>query len=112
MRILIGLVAVLFSAAVAFGATSDPSGSGSTPVLVTGGGSTAVLTTGSGSGYSNDALIRASAMTQQMSLNSPISGHEYHLHGNDEQLRLSSDPAFVKALEAYQKQIDRMLARN
>lgn len=51
-------------------------------------------------------------MAQQMSGEQPLSGHEYHNHADDEQLRLSSDPQFVREVEAYQAQIDRMLARN
>ena len=61
--------------------------------------------------YSVDVLGRASAMTQQMSTPVGLTGHEYHLHGDDEQLRLSTDPEFTRELEAYQQQIDRMLAR-
>ena len=63
------------------------------------------------SGYTGDALSRASAMTQQMSSPGPITGHEYHGHTSDEQLRLSANPAFVRELEAYQSQIDQMLAK-
>ena len=74
---------------------------------------TAVTTTppASTSGYAGDALSRASAMTQQMSSPGPITGHEYHGHTADEQLRLSANPAFVRELEAYQNQIDQMLAK-
>lgn len=61
--------------------------------------------------YSDDVLNRASSMTQQMSVPGPISGHEYHAHTGDEQLRLSTDPEFTRELESYQYQIDRMLAR-
>ena len=32
-------------------------------------------------------------------------------HAGDEQLRLASNPGFVREIEAYQNQIDRMLAR-
>ncbi len=61
--------------------------------------------------YSDDVLDRASGMTQRMSVPGPVSGHEYHGHANDEQLRLSSDPEFTRELESYEYQIDRMLAR-
>ena len=61
--------------------------------------------------YSDAVLSRASAMTQQMSSPAGLTGHEYHLHGGDEQLRLSTDPEFTREVEAYQHQIDRMLAR-
>jgi hypothetical protein len=50
-------------------------------------------------------------MTQQMSVLGPPSGHEYHAHAGDNQLRLSSNSEFVRQIEAYQNQIDRMLAR-
>lgn len=61
--------------------------------------------------YSDDTLRQASAMTQQMSVPGALNGHEYHNHGTDEQLRLSSDPEFARELESYQYEIDRMLAR-
>lgn len=64
-----------------------------------------------GSVYPDDILSRSSAMTQEMSAPAPLSGHEYHWHASDEQLRLSSDPEFVRELEAYQHRVDRMLAR-
>lgn len=50
-------------------------------------------------------------MTQQMSVDGPISGHEYHGHTGDEQLRLSTDPEFTRELEVYQQRVDQMLAR-
>jgi hypothetical protein len=65
----------------------------------------------SGTSYSDAVLSRASQMTQQMSVPGPPSGHEYHAHAGDEQLRLASNPGFVREIEAYQNQIDRMLAR-
>lgn len=67
-------------------------------------------TTSAGS-YSDAVLSRASQMTQGMSVLGSPSGHEYHAHAGDEQLRLSSNPGFVREIEAYQNQIDRMLAR-
>ena len=60
--------------------------------------------------YSHEVLSRASAMTEQMTA-SADPAHAYHPHAGDEQLRLSSDPTFVRQLEAYQAAIDRMLAR-
>lgn len=65
----------------------------------------------SGASYSDAVLSRASQMTQQMSVLGPPSGHEYQAHAGDPQLRLSSSPEFVREIEAYQNQIDRMLAR-
>ena len=94
----VGLVAIIVLA----GALSSPSSSNSTRVP----------TRATASVYSDDVLSRASTMTQQMSGNGPVSGHEYHAHATDEQLKLSqANPEFVRELEAYQYQIDRMLAR-
>lgn len=63
--------------------------------------------------YPGEVVAGASAMTQQMSAATDPSdpAHAYHPHAADEQLRLSSDPAFVRQLEGYQAAIDRMLAR-
>ena len=94
---LIGLVVVI----ALVGATSSPPGSGARQAPA---GATAPA-------YSSEVLSRASAMTQQMSAPGPLTGHEYHVHAGDEQTRLSSSPEFVRELEAYQSQIDRMLAR-
>ena len=99
-RITIGLIGLVLVIALV-GATSSSSGSGARPAPA---GATAPA-------YSSDVLSRASAMTQQMSVAGPSTGHEYHAHANDEQVRMSSSPAFVRQLEAYQSQIDRMLAR-
>jgi len=100
MKIMIGLVALFFVGIVAIGAASTPrdANGASTPAA--------------GNVYSSDALARASTMTQGMSVNAPISGHEYHGHTSDEQLRLSADPEFTNELEVYQQGVDRMLARN
>ena len=65
----------------------------------------------SGGPYPDEVLSRASQMTQEMSVPGALSGHEYHAHAGDEQLRLSSNPEFVREIEDYQTQIDRMLAR-
>lgn len=59
---------------------------------------------------SHSVLIRANQMTQQMPVPGPLSGHEY-AHAGDEQLQLSANPEFLREIEAYQDQIDRMLAR-
>lgn len=99
MRVVIGLVALFFVGIVAVGAASTPSDVNRAPAPT------------AGNVYSNDTLARASSMTQGMSVNGPISGHEYHGHTNDEQLRLSSDPEFTNELGVYQQQVDRMLAR-
>lgn len=95
---LVGLMAVI--ALVVALASSSPSG----PTSMSTGATARV--------YSDDVLSRAASMTQKMSVPGPITGHEYHGHINDEQLRLSqTDPEFVRELEAYMQQIDRMLAR-
>ena len=60
----------------------------------------------------SDKLAQASQMTQQMSAPGQPTGHEYHPHDADEQLQLSSNPEFVRELEQYQADIDRMLAQN
>lgn len=99
MRVLIALAALLFVGIIAAGVTSGQPSTATTPRPA------------AGQVYSPDVLTRASTMTQQMSVNAPISGHEYHGHTNDEQLRLSSDPEFTSELEVYQQQIDKMLAR-
>ena len=65
----------------------------------------------SGISYSDQVLSRSSRMTEQMSVAGPQSGHEYHGHAGDEQLQLSANPEFLREIEAYQIQIDRMLAR-
>lgn len=93
-----GLVAIIVLAS----ALSSPTSGSSTPTRAR----------ATASVYSDAVLSRASAMTQQMSVNGPVSGHEYHPHANDEQVQLSqADPEFVREVEAYQYQIDRMLAR-
>lgn len=60
-----------------------------------------VATTGEGTPgvCPDDVLSRSSRMTQEMSVPGPLSGHEYHVHAGDEQLRLSQDPGFVRELE-------------
>ena len=98
MKILIGLAALLFTIIIGAGIASDgPTGRTAPPAAGV---------------YDADTVARAGAMTQQMSVDGPLSGHEYHNHAGDEQLRLSSDPQFVREIEVYQAQIDRMLARN
>ena len=100
MRALLALVALVFVVLLVVAAVT-----GGKPSKVT------TPTTSAGNVYSQDVLARASRMTQQMSVDGPVSGHEYHGHTDDSQLRLSSDPVFVGQLEAYQRQVDRMLAR-
>lgn len=99
-RIVIGLLGLVAVLALVGALARSPGSSGTTTPA---GSPTRV--------YSDDVLSRAGAMTQQMSAPGPLTGHEYHLHGGDEQLRLSSDAEFVRELEAYQAQIDKMLAR-
>ena len=60
--------------------------------------------------YPRDVVARASVMTEQMS-GPTDAAHAYHLHAGDEQLRLSADPAFVRQVESYRDDLDRMLAR-
>lgn len=64
-----------------------------------------------GSSYPDTVLSQASLMTQQMSVPGRLTGHEYHIHAGDGQLQLSSNPGFIREIDAYQNQIDRMLAR-
>lgn len=98
MKTLTGLAAVLVAVMIGVGMTSDGPTAGSTPPAA--------------GVYDDGTIARAAGMTQQMGGDRPLSGHEYHNHADDEQLRLSSDPAFVREVEAYQAQIDRMLARD
>ena len=100
-RIVIGLIGLVAVIALV-GATSDSSGT--VPANAPAGATARA--------YSDEVLSRASAMTQQMSTPTPSTGHEYHAHAGDEQLRLSSNAGFVRELEQYQADIDRMLARN
>lgn len=100
MRVVIGLVALFFVAVIAIGAASAPPDVKGAPAPV------------AGNIYSGDTLARASTMTQGMSIDTPISGHEYHGHTTDEQLRLSANPEFTNELGVYQQTVDRMLARN
>lgn len=99
MKILIGLAAVLVAVIIGAAATTP--------------GDPGVRTAPPAAGiYDAGTVARAGAMTEQMGGDRSLSGHEYHNHASDEQLRLSSDPQFVREVEAYQAQIDRMLARN
>jgi hypothetical protein len=59
--------------------------------------------------YDHDQLQRDAQMTQNMS--TPNANTDAQYHRNDEQLTHSSDPAFVRDLEAHQADVDRMLAR-
>ena len=64
----------------------------------------------SSASYSRELLERDSNMTQRMS--SPTAdGPMQRGQVRDQQLDHSKDPAFVRALEDYQGDIDRMLAR-
>ena len=60
--------------------------------------------------YSTVVLVRAAGMTQQMSAPAGVAP-TYGAHAGDEQLLLSTNPGFLRQLEAYQAGIDRMLAR-
>lgn len=59
--------------------------------------------------YDHDQLERDARMTQSMSASGADTGAQKHRW--DDQLRHSSDPAFLQDLEAHQADIDRMLAR-
>ena len=98
MKVLIGIAAVIVAAMIGAGITS--------------GGPTARTDPPVARVYDAGTVARSAAMTQQMGGDRPLSGHEFHYHARDEQLRLSSDPQFVREVEAYQAQVDRMLARN
>ena len=98
MKLLVALMGLALAAVLTAAAVSGPSGTaGPRPPAAA-------------STYPSQTLAGASAMTGQMSAPGNAA-HDYHLHAGDEQLRLSSDPAFVRQLEAYQADIDRMLAR-
>jgi hypothetical protein len=63
-----------------------------------------------GSGYSHELLQQDAEMTQRMS--TPAADGPMQSGGvRDTQLDHSQDPAFVRALEQHQADIDRMLAR-
>ena len=59
--------------------------------------------------YDHDQLQRDAQMTQTMSAPGANTGAQQHR--GDDQLRHSSNPAFLGDLEAHQADIDRMLAR-
>lgn len=59
--------------------------------------------------YEHPQLQRDVQVTQNMS--TPNANTDSQFHRNDEQLSSSSDPAFVRDLEAHQADINRMLAR-
>ena len=61
-------------------------------------------------GYSHQLLQRDAQMTQRMSSSSADSPMQRG-QVRDQQLDHSQDPAFVRALELHQADIDRMLAR-
>ncbi len=61
------------------------------------------------SAYDHAQLQRDAEMTQTMSAPGANTGAQKHR--GDDQLRHSSDPAFLRDLEAHQADIDRMLAR-
>ena len=70
----------------------------------------APATSSSGGGYSHELLQRDADMTQRMS--APNSdGPMQRGQVRDAQLDHSQNPAFVRALEQHQADIDRMLAR-
>lgn len=99
MRKLLIAATLLVGAIVAAGAASapaDPSRKGA---------ATSVRST-----YSHDLLQQDANMTQQMS--TPTADGPMQRGGlRDDQLDHSQDPAFVRALEQHQAEVDRMLAR-
>lgn len=100
MRVFIALVIVFFIGVIAVGASTSQTDTGTSRPPA------AAAT------YAPSVVARAGAMTEQMSIDGPISGHEYHGHTGDEQLRLSTDPEFAREVASYQQQVDQMLARN
>lgn len=98
LRRLTILAVVFFGGVLALAAVSAPDGGAGAPSR-----SSYIGT------YDHDQLQRAAQMTQNMS--APNANTDAQYHRGDEQLSRSSDPAFVRDLEAHQADIDRMLAR-
>ena len=96
-RFLIAVV-VFFGGVLTLAAVSEPDDGGGAPSRPAYSGT-----------YDHDQLQRDAQMTQNMS--APNANTDAQYHRNDEQLSHSSDPAFVRDLEAHQADIDRMLAR-
>lgn len=97
MKKLFVLAALFFALIVAVGLTSEPNSRGSAPTTPAG-------------AYSHELLQQDGNMTQVMSTpdaNGPMQSGQT----TDAQLAHSKDPAFVRALEQHQGDIDRMLAR-
>ena len=98
LRRLIIAAVLLFGGVLTLAAVSEPGGGAGTPSAPSYSG-----------GYDHDQLQRDARMTQNMS--TPNANTDSQYHRNDEQLSHSSNPSFVRDLEAHQADIDRMLAR-
>lgn len=98
MKKLVIVAVLFFGSVIALGLASEPD---TTP---------APASSTPGGGYSHELLQRDANMTQRMSsptANGPMQSGQVR----DEQLDHSQNPAFVRALEQHQSDIDRMLAR-
>ena len=99
MRKLLITTVVFFGTVIGVGLASEPTGTPGTPPSSSG-----------SSGYSHELLQQDAEMTQRMS--TPAADGPMQSGGvRDTQLDHSQDPAFVRALEQHQADIDRMLAR-
>jgi hypothetical protein len=98
LRRLIITVVVFFGGVLTLAAATEPDGGTRPPSPPAYSGT-----------YDHNQLQRDAQMTQNMS--APNANTDSQYHRSDEQLSHSSDPAFVRDLEAHQADIDRMLAR-
>ena len=98
LRRLIVTAVVFLGGVITLGAVSEPDDGARTP------SSTSYRGTSD-----HDQLQRDSQMTQNMS--APDANTDAQYHRDDAQLSHSSNPAFVRDLEAHQADIDQMLAR-
>jgi len=97
MKKLLIVSVLFFGSVIAIGVASEPD-------------ATPTPAPSSSAGYSHELLQRDADMTQRMS--SPMAdGPMQRGQVRDQQLDHSQDPAFVRALEDHQADIDRMLAR-
>ena len=99
MRKLLIVATLFFALVIGVGLAAQPDES---PARAT--------STSGASTYSHDQLQRDAQMTQQMSA-SNADGPMQRGDVRDSQLDHSQNPAFVRALEQHQADIDRMLAR-
>ena len=99
MKKLLIAATLIFGAMIGAGLTSDPASTPSRPAIAS-----------DSSTYSHELLQRDANMTQRMSTPT-ADGPMQSGVVRDTQLDHSQDPAFVRALEQHQADIDRMLAR-